>query len=150
MYLIALSGGSIAERTKVAERLLVAARGRLNLCAQVNLTLSGKRRLVQLEGHHAVARAHSLSESLRGLKGTEMQGRGFIVAHCMTAEEAQVVREMNGVIWHIYSRPSGYVAIRKGDAIINGDGGSFRHISCPIEALSSYLLASRAQRPEVQ
>jgi hypothetical protein len=152
VYLIALSGGKTAERNNVAAQLLEAGKGRLTLCAQADLaSLRGHLREVQLVGSQAIARARLLSQSLGGLQGPDMQGRGFIVAHCLTAEEAQVVRELDGAVWHVYSRPCSRVAIRKGDAIINGDGGgSFRHVREPIEALSDYLLASRGQSREVR
>lgn len=149
MYLIALSGGTTAERTEIAERLLVAAKGRLTLCAQAEVTGKGGNWDNQLEGRQAVARAHLLSESLKGLDGACMQHHGFVVAHCLTEQEAQVVREQKGAVWHLYGKPSARVPIRLGDPIVARTGGSFAHVIEPIEALSEYLLSvGRAKRRE--
>jgi hypothetical protein len=148
VYLIALSGGTTAERSEIAERLVVAGKGRLTLCAQAELKPgSGVKRDRQLAGRQAAARAHLLSESLKGLENPRMQGRGYIVAHCVTAEEAAVVRECQGAIWHVYSRPCSRVAIQRGDPIVTATDGSFAHVREPVEALSEYLLTvGRTQR----
>lgn len=73
-----------------------------------------------------------------------------MIAHCLTEQEAQEVRDRGGVVWHLYSRPSGSVSIRLGDVMVTDGQAGFRHVREPLEALSELILSRLAGSPSVR
>lgn len=126
--LIALSGGSPREREAIALRLVQSGKAGLQVYSQpLPNPRSAHRRLALLCQAMEGAALHS-------------QVKGTVVAHCLTESEAGLVRELGGVIWHLYSRPSAEVVIRNGDpVVIDGDHGT-GHLLAPLEALSELML----------
>lgn len=128
MLLIALSGGSVAEREAVADALVSSGKGGFAAFAQHTPNAnSGARR----------------AEVLRGVLDGSDQSRipGLVVVHCLAEEEAMVVRRYGGVIWHVYGAPSKLVHIRQGDPIVTAKPEGFRHVRTSLEALSERLQA---------
>lgn len=136
MLLIALSGGTPAERLAIADRLVESGKGQLVAFAQDTP-----------KAPYGESRARILREALVGL---EPQGDkpavagGVVVVHCLSEEEAEQVRKLGGVVWHVYGKPSGLVVNRMGDLMVTDGSASFRHVLEPMEALSEVLLARLA------
>lgn len=133
--LIALSGGSPAQRERIAARLIESGKARLQAYVQHEPKAS-----------HPYRRAHVLRAALEqgGHRGRQ---HGLVVVHCLTEQEAVLVREQGGVLWHLYSRPSARVVIRAGDCMVVDDDEGEDHIRAPLEALSELLLANERSRP---
>ena len=65
-----------------------------------------------------------------------------MIVHCLTLEEAALVRESGGEVWHVYgAKPSALVPIRRADRMVTTGENGFAHVLAPLEALSEYLLA---------
>lgn len=133
MLLIALSGGNAAERTAIADRLVGSGKGQLVAFAQTTP-----------KSEFGPTRARILREALEGLEDGPAQLSGVVVAHCLAEEEAELVRNRGGVVWHVYGTPSGLVVIRHGDPIVTDGLAGFRHVREPLEALSELMLARLA------
>lgn len=127
--LIALSGGSPREREAIAQRLVGSRHARL-----VEFSRPAPK------GCYGVARA-SVLESGLGRLSARARPVGVVVTHCLSEQEAALVRTLGGAVWHLYSRPSAMVVIRNGDAIVTGGEDGFQHVRSPLEALSELLLA---------
>lgn len=130
MLLIALVGGSTEERLSIADVLVGCGKGRLAAFAQ-NTPIAW----------YGAARSNLLRTALEGLEGRRTLAGGLIVVHCLSPEEAQLIREQGGVIWHLHARPSQTIRVLNQDLFIseNDYGG---HVRSPIEALSELLLAN--------
>lgn len=129
--LIALSGGSPAEREAIADRLVSSGKGQFVAYAQAEPKAS-----------YDCSRARILREALPRLsRGSRRQQAGLVIVHCLTEKEAVVVRASGGVIWHLYSRPSALVVIRNGDVMVADVEHGYRHIFAPLEALSEVMLS---------
>ena len=146
MLFIALTGGTAAERENIAAGLVTASRGNL-------LPLANDGADVRYQGRRAKHLAASLAaqeeQRARSLGAALEQGKsrwrqGLVVVHCLTEREAALVRERDGVIWHLYSRPSQTVVIRNGDPMVTDGENGFGHVLSPLEALSELLLARGA------
>lgn len=141
MFLIALSGGDIAEREFITDRLVMAGKARLAGFAMnppMRREASGKK-LPPLDG---VARGARLAEAIDGLESRPVAAGGLVVVHCLTPNEADVVRESGGEVWHVYGgQPSALVPIRRADRMVTTADNGFGHVLSPLEALSEYLLA---------
>lgn len=122
--LVALSGGKPAEREAIARRLVDSGRVPLSAFSQP-----------APKAAYPAQRAKILRTALRGRD----PALGVVVAHCLTEREAEAVRELGGVIWHLYSRPSALVVIRNGDQIVTDDEGGIGHVRAPLEALAWQL-----------
>lgn len=127
--LIALSGGSPSEREAIATRLM----------------RSGKARLVEFsrpapKGCYGAQRLSVLRAGL-GKQAARARPVGVVVTHCLCEQEAALVRELGGVVWHLYRRPSATVVIRNGDPIVTDCDDGWAHVRSPLEALSELMLA---------
>lgn len=136
MLLIALSGGTPAERVAVADRLVEAGKGHLVAFAQA-----------EPKSERGPTRARNLREALDGLEDGEPPLGGVVVTHCLAELEAEEIRRRGGAVWHLYGQPSGYVVIRHGDPIVIDCEAGFRHIRSPLEALSELMLGKLAEAP---
>lgn len=127
--LIALSGGSPREREAIALRLVDSGKAGLQVYSQPLPNSRSSYRRVAL-----------LRKAMQGA-AVRSQVKGTVIAHCLTEPEARLVRDLGGVVWHLYSRPSAEVVIRNGDpVVIDGDHGA-GHLLAPLEALSELMLA---------
>ncbi|NNB08743.1 hypothetical protein HBN83_22860 [Pseudomonas fragi] len=131
MLLIALSGGTDAQRIAIADRLVGS--GKESLAAFALNTPAINRPL---------RRSMILRDVLDTVqdKTTKNPARGLVIVHCLTEEEAQVVRAQGGVIWHVYGAPSDQVVHRQGDFNVTAQGDSFRHVLSPLDALSELVV----------
>lgn len=127
--LIALSGGSPVEREAIAARLVDSGKAGLQAFSSP-----------EPKSSYPAQRLRILREALRG-GALRSRAKGVVVSHCLTEEEACLVRELGGAVWHLYSRPSALVVIRNGDRIVVDDEDGFGHVRAPLEALSELLLA---------
>ena len=133
MLLIALSGGSAAEREAIADRLIDSGKGQLVAFAQATP-----------KSAYGAGRARILQDALAGMDDAPPALGGVVVVHCLAEEEAEVVRSRGGVVWHVYGAPSGLVVIRHGDPIVTDGLSGFRHVREPLEALSEHLISRLA------
>lgn len=132
MLLIALSGGTPSERVDIADRLVTSGKGQFAAYAQATPSADyGLRRLEVLRNFLGGADEPS---------DVPPPVEGMVITHCLTEQEAQEVRARGGVIWHLYSRPSGSVSIRLGDVMVTDGQAGFRHVREPLEALSELIL----------
>lgn len=133
MLLIALSGGSPEERVAIADRLVASGKGHLAAFAQMTPSVNcGPRRAALLRDV---------------LGGTGAIHGGLIIVHCVTQEEAQVVRQAKGAQWHVYGKPSSFVPILRGDTIVTNAENGFEHVRDPLEALSELMQREAANKP---
>lgn len=144
MFLIALSGGDAEEREKVAGCLVSCGKVKLaSYSMYPPLTRTGKataRRFRDVDGE---ARARTLGMTLEGLEESMPLDSGLVVTHCLTPEEAKLVRELGGEVWHLYATVvSADVPIQREDRMINPHGPTYQHALAPVEALSEYMLAA--------
>lgn len=130
MLLIALSGGTVAERVAIADRLVESGKGQLVAFAQATP-----------KSEYGATRARILADALEGMEDAPNALGGVVVVHCLAEEEAELVRSRGGAVWHVYGMPSGLVVIRHGDPIVTDGMAGFRHVREPLEALSELLLA---------
>lgn len=133
MLLIALSGGSPEERVAIADRLVASGKGCLAAFAQMTPS-----------ANCGESRARLLRDVLGG---TGAIPGGLIIVHCLTQEEAQVVRQAKGAQWHVYGKPSSFVPIMRGDTIVTDGENGFQHVRDPMEALSELMQREAAKRP---
>lgn len=142
MLLIALSGGTPSERVDIADRLVSSGKGQFASYAQATPSADyGLRRREVLRAF--LGDAGVASEAPSAVEG-------LVIAHCLTEQEAQEVRARGGVIWHLYSRPSGSVSIRQGDVMVTDGQAGFRHVREPLEALSELILSRLANNSLVR
>lgn len=151
MFLIALSGGEIADRERVTDCLVGSGKARLAGFA-MNPPLrrgASAKKLPPLDGRTRSAR---LVQAIEGLESRPPVAGGLVIVHCLTPEEADVVRESGGEVWHVYGvKPSALVPIRRADRMVTLGESGFGHVLSPLEALSEYLLAlGLAARSNVQ
>ena len=140
MFLIALSGGKIADRERITDGLVESGKARLAGYAlnPPAIRVEGCRKLPPLDGP---ARASRLAQAIAGLECKPAVAGGLVIVHCLTPEEAAVVRESGGEVWHVYGpNPSALVPIRRADRMVTPEGTGFAHVLTPLEALSEYLL----------
>lgn len=131
MLLIALSGGLPAERSAISDRLVASGKARLAAYA-----------MTTPRADFGVSRARILGEALSSLEGRRSLAGGLVVVHCLSAEEAQLVRDQGGVLWHVHgSVHSGSVPIRRCDVMVTDGEAGYAHVQAPLEALSELLLA---------
>ena len=141
MFLIALSGGEIADRERITDCLVGSGKARLAGYALNPPLRRGQsaRKLPPLDGK---ARAARLSQAIEGLECRPPVAGGLVIVHCLTLEEAAVVRESGGEVWHVYgAKPSALVPIRRADRMVTPGENGFAHVLSPLDALSEYLLA---------
>ncbi|WP_122423294.1 hypothetical protein [Pseudomonas viridiflava] len=129
MILIALSGGSPAERRKLAELLVAESKGSIVSHAQEDT-----------RGMLDARRVAMVDQVLGGWS----RRIGLVLTHCLVEGEAERVRAKGGKVWHLYSTPSQYVPMRRGDAVVSLDDGVPAHVMTPLEAYSELVLAHRA------
>jgi hypothetical protein len=141
VFLIALSGGEIADRERITDCLVGSGKARLAGFAMNPPSRRGApaKKLPALDGK---ARAARLSQAIEGLESRPPVAGGLVIVHCLTPEEATVVRESGGEVWHVYGgKPSALVPIRRADRMVTLGENGFAHVLSPLEALSEYLLA---------
>ena len=131
MLLIALSGGTDIERIAIADRLVDSGKESL---AAFAVTTPGINRPLR----RSMILRDALDTALD--KKTKNPAGGLVIVHCLTEEEARVVRAQGGVIWHVYGTPSDQVVNRAGDFNVTAKGDSFRHVLAPLDALSELVL----------
>lgn len=131
MLLIALSGGTEAERTAIADRLVDSGKESL---AAFAVTAPGINRPLR----RSMILRDALDTALD--KHTKNPAGGLVIVHCLTEEEARVVRDHGGAIWHVYGAPSDQVVMRRGDFNVTAKAESFRHVLAPLDALSELVL----------
>lgn len=142
MLLIALSGGLPSERLEIADRLVGSGKGQLAAYAQSTPSAD-----------YALRRVEILRAFLDGPDHTKTEPfpvEGVVVAHCLSELEAVEIRQRGGVIWHLYSRPSGSVPIRLGDVMVADGQAGFGHVRDPLEALSELLLSRMVASPSIR
>lgn len=130
--LIALAGGNRESREAISARLVDSGKAGLRAFSSPEPKAS-----------HPYRRLRILREALQG-GDLRSRCRGVLVTHCLTEHEAKLVRELGGVVWHIYERLPAVVVIRNGDAIVTIAEDGFAHVRSPLEALSDLLLARAA------
>ena len=142
MLLIALSGGTPKERLEIADRLVQSGKARLAAFAQATPSADYARRRL------AILRAFldGPSDAKRGPAPVD----GLVIAHCLSELEADEIRQRGGFVWHLYSRPSGTVSIRRGDLMITDGYAGFAHVREPLEGLSEVSLAYLARSGSVR
>lgn len=141
MFLIALSGGKIADRERITDCLVESGKARLAGYA-LNPPLRRGESTKKLPPLDGPARSARLAQAIAGLECRPPVAGGLVIVHCLTLEEAAVVRESGGEVWHVYgSSPSALVPIRRADRMVTPEGSGFAHVLTPLEALSEYLLA---------
>ena len=141
MFLIALSGGKIADRERITDGLVESGKARLAGYALNPPVIRGEgsRKSPPLDGP---ARSERLAQAIKGLDCRPAAAGGLVIVHCLTPEEADVVRESGGEVWHVYGpNPSALVPIRRADRMVTPEGRGFAHVLTPLEALSEYLLS---------
>lgn len=141
MFLIALCGGEIADRECITDCLVGSGKARLAGFAMNPPLRRGApvKKLPPLDGK---ARAARLAQAIEGLESKPPVAGGLVIVHCLTLEEATVVRESGGEVWHVYgAKPSTLVPIRRADRMVTMGESGFGHVLAPLEALSEYLLA---------
>jgi hypothetical protein len=142
LLLIALSGGHPKERTEIADRLVSS--GKARLAAYSMETPSEK---------NAGRRVELLRAFLDGPADAACDPSpvdGLVIANCLSELEAAEIRRRGGFIWHLYSRPSGSVSIRRGDLIVTDGTAGFAHVCEPLEALSESCMAYLAANGSVR
>jgi hypothetical protein len=139
VMLIALSGGTHAERIRVAEILVASSSGGLVVHAQDVPALPG-RWAAPLVERIASRRARLLSEVLRG----RSRRLGLVLTQCLTESEAELVRAEGGSVWHLYGEPSRDVVIRRADPMVSTRADVPAHVVEPLEAYSQMILARLA------
>lgn len=126
--LIGLVGGSPARRSEIAARLVK----------------EGAARLVEYSfgpvDHYKPGRARLLAENLAGLLGV---AGGLVATHIISEDEADIIRDAGGEVWHVEGSPSRYVSQRREDRLVTDAYGGRRHFLDPLEALSALLLNKR-------
>lgn len=141
LFLIALSGGDIADRELITDRLVMAGKARLAGFA-MNPPVRRDASIKKLPPLDGVARGARLAEAITGLESRPAVAGGLVVVHCLTPEEADLVRESGGEVWHVYgAKPSALVPIRRPDRMVTTGENGFAHVLAPLEALSEYLMA---------
>lgn len=141
MFLIALSGGEIADRERITDSLVTSGKARLAGFA-MNPPLRRGATVKKLPPLDGKARAARLTQVIDGLEARPPVAGGLVIVHCLTLEEATVVRESGGEVWHVYgAKPSALVPIRRADRMVTLGENGFGHVLAPLEALSEYLLA---------
>lgn len=141
MFLIALSGGGIAERELITDRLVTCGKARLAGFA-MNPPMPRIASVKKLPALNGPARGARLAEAINGLESRPAVAGGLVVVHCLTPEEADLVRESGGEVWHVYgNKPSAFVPIRRPDRMVTTGESGFGHVLSPLEALSEYLIA---------
>lgn len=131
MLLIALSAGLPSERVAIADHLVASGKGRLAAYAQTSP-----------RADFGVSRARILKEALIRLRGGRAPSGGLVVVHCLSAEEAQVIRDHGGVLWHVHgSVLSASVPIGRDDLMVTDGMAGYAHVYAPLEALSELMLA---------
>ena len=150
MFLIALSGGKIADRERITDCLVESGKARLAGYA-LNPPLRRGESTKKLPPLDGAARSARLAQAIAGLECRPPVAGGLVIVHCLTPEEAVVVRESGGEVWHVYGpNPSALVPIRRADRMVTPEGSGFAHVLTPLEALSEYLLTlGRAARVRV-
>lgn len=141
MFLIALSGGEITDRERIADRLVVSGKSRLAAYALNPPMRRGgpKSKLLPLDGD---TRSQRLAQAIKGLDCRPSVAGGLVIVHCLTFEEAALVRESGGEVWHVYgASPSSLVPIRLEDRMVTPESNGFGHVFSPLEALSEYLIS---------
>lgn len=131
LLLIALSGGTDAERTAIADRLVESGKESL---AAFSVTTPGTNRPLR----RSMILRDALDTALD--KGTKNPAGGLVIVHCLTEEEACVVRAHGGAIWHVYGAPSDRVVMHRGDLNVTAKPDSFKHVLSPLDALSELVL----------
>lgn len=131
MLLIALSGGTGHERIAIADRLIESGKESLAAFAVTSPGINRPLRRSMILRDTLDTVQHPRAKSPAG---------GLVIVHCVTEEEAQVVRAQGGAIWHVYGRPSNLVVMREGDLNVTAKGDSFRHVLSPLDALSETVL----------
>lgn len=151
LFLIALCGGDVADRELITDRLVLAGKARLAGFAMNPPTrrVVSTKKLPPLDGP---ARGARLADAIAGLESRPAVAGGLVVVHCLTPEEAELVRESGGEVWHVYgSKPSALVPIRRPDRMVTTGENGFAHVLAPLEALSEYLmvlgLSARSTNP---
>lgn len=144
MFLIGLSGGEPAERERVADALVASGKACLSVYAMCPpMARAGEPQTRRFRDISGEARAEQLAIALGGLNGKLRRNSGLILSHCLSAEEAKMVRDHGGEVWHLYGpAPSALVPIRREDRMINPYGPAYKHVLAPLEALSEYMLAT--------
>ena len=140
MFLIALSGGKIADRERITDCLVESGKASLAGYA-LNPPLRRGESTKKLPPLDGPARSIRLAQAIAGLACQPPVAGGLVIVHCLTPEEAAVVRESGGEVWHVYGpNPSALVPIRRADRMVTPEGTGFAHVLTPLEALSEYLL----------
>lgn len=140
VFLIALSGGEIADRERITDCLVGSGKARLAGYALNPPMRRGQsvKKLPPLDGNTRAAR---LAQAIEGLECRPPVAGGLVFVHCLTPEEASLVRESGGEVWHVYGgKPSALVPIRRADRMVTTGESGFAHVLAPLDALSEYLL----------
>lgn len=133
MLVIGLSGGTLAKRAAIAQRLEQQG-GQLKA-----LPILGNRL--------GDGRARTVARALEGAARGRRPVQGLVFTHLLTAAEAAVVRKHGGHVWHLTGPISNVVAIERGELLVTDrEGGQGRQLD-PLEALSEVLIKAQGGRP---
>ncbi|MPY24368.1 hypothetical protein [Shewanella sp. YLB-07] len=126
MFIIGLVGGTEVERDAVAaafNQLDKATLGVFPLRHPVN----GKER------------AKLLDAVIIKYYNRKFSGKGLVLSHIKTPEEAELVAAKGGVLMHIDGMPSSCIAIQRNDLMVTAKSNGDRHYLGPLEALSEVI-----------
>lgn len=129
MVIIGIVGSTAKRRQAVAERAATAEQARLLVHGMLNTSPH-----FESAGKSRAARVDEMIGDCRG------HVDGVIFSHLLTWEEAERLREMGGVVWHVEGMPSSHISIERRDWMVTDVPGGQRHYLDPVEALSETLL----------
>lgn len=129
MVIIGITGSTAERRQAVAERAASAEQARLLVNAMLTPNPAG----VSAPRSRA-KRVTAMVEDSRG------HVDGVIFSQLLTLNEAERLRDLGGVVWHVEGTPSGEIPIELRDFLVTDVAGGERHFLDPVEALSETLL----------
>lgn len=127
MLIIGLVGGTEGRRANVAAQVLASGRARMGLYSMDGL--SGQRQRVYL-----------LEGVLLNFERGRERDKGLILSHVRTLDEAKIIRDRGGFLWHVEGLPSSEIPIMRHDLLVTDRPGGVRHYLDPVEALSEAML----------
>lgn len=129
MVIIGIVGSTPQRRQAVAERAASAEQARLLVHAML------------APNPHGVSAPRSRSKRVAAMvEDSRGHVDGVIFSHLLTLDEAERLRDLGGVVWHVEGTPSGEIPIERHDWLVTDVRGGERHFLDPIEALSETLL----------
>lgn len=120
--IIGLSGSSEGRREAVAVKLRYL-RGMNNQMVSMP------------DGRNEPARTRRILQTIEKFPARSVN-TNLIIAHVVTAAEAEAVRAAGGFMWHVQGKPSEVVPIMQHDLLVTDTERGDRHFLDPAEAIS--------------